>query len=328
MNNYWQIASGSYGRNFSKIFIESGIAFVGEQRYIDIIQTIKDGDRILLKEGKTIKAVGIAETRNGKVSGYGDLKFLNDIDGWSMPGYCFVKYSLPDSPINESALTRASITAIHKPEVIQIVDDLLLTLKPNLNCSQLPDATNDIKDMQIIEELIKFGLSSSRAKEVTDQIFKIRLLASYYYNNVKWNDVREHETRSFLVVPLLLALGWPEQNIKIEYPNPAGKINIAIFKKPYIDKSTSEADCAIIIETKGFDKGLDFAFQQAENYSRHLPNLEVVVLSNGYCYKIFKKHEQIWQLNSYINLLSPQNNYPIFPSIPGALNVFQNLLPK
>jgi len=31
-------------------------------------------------------------------------------------------------------------------------------------------------------------------------------------------DIREHETRTFLVIPLLLALGWAEQQLKIEMP--------------------------------------------------------------------------------------------------------------
>lgn len=313
---------------FSHYFLDYGIAFVGDQKFVDIILTVKEGDRIILKEGKTIKAVGVIEKRNGKVNGSNDLKFLSDIDGWLMPGYCFVKYYIPKNPLPEPSLTIATITGINKDEIKNIVDDLINNLTPKETYLPLPNPTNDVRDFDIIEELVKFGLSPSRSKKVSEQISRIRLLASYYYRNISWDEVREHETRSFLVIPLLLALGWPEQNIKIEYPNPSGKIDIAIFNKPFKSKEISNSECKIIIETKGFDKGLGLALSQAEGYSKHFPKLELIALTNGYCYKIFKFKNEKWELDSYINLLNPQDKYPIFPSISGALNTLQNLLPK
>ncbi len=39
----------------------------------------------------------------------------------------------------------------------------------------------------------------------------------------------EHETRTFLITPLLVALGWSEQRIKIEWD----KLDVALFRYPH-----------------------------------------------------------------------------------------------
>jgi hypothetical protein len=46
-------------------------------------------------------------------------------------------------------------------------------------------------------------------------ISRIQRLARWYSRRAGW--VSEHEIRTFLIVPLPLALGWPEQRINIEY---------------------------------------------------------------------------------------------------------------
>src|SRR6266705_5401642 len=114
--------------------------------------------------------------------------------------------------------------------------------------------------------MIVQGLRPSAADELTNTIRKIRLLADYYYKQSWWEDVREHETRTFLVVPLLLALGWAEQQLKIEFPVPrVGRVDIACFTGPFLQ--CSDEDVVVLIETKGFSSGLDFARGQAEAYA-------------------------------------------------------------
>lgn len=60
-------------------------------------------------------------------------------------------------------------------------------------------------------------------------VHRIRDLGQWYRDRVREGiKVKEHETRTFLIVPLLLALGWPEQKLKIEWYN----IDIAFFSNP------------------------------------------------------------------------------------------------
>jgi hypothetical protein len=92
--------------------------------------------------------------------------------------------------------------------------------------------------------------------DLTEAIRRIRLLADYYYFSGRWDDIREHETRTFLVVPLLLALGWAEQQLKIEFPvKGVGRVDIACFTGPFLQ--CEDDDVVVLIETKGFPFRLD-----------------------------------------------------------------------
>lgn len=114
------------------------------------------------------------------------------------------------------------------------------------------------------------------AENLTATLDRIRSLAQYYHEHYDRPDVREHETRTFLVIPLLLALGWAEQQIKIELPvKDRRRADVACFPKPYTKKNPG---CVLILETKAFSQGLDYAPEQAKRYPDSLPKCQVVVL--------------------------------------------------
>ena len=138
---------------------------------------------------------------------------------------------------------------------------------------------------------------------MTTTLRRIRLLADYYYHNCRWEDVREHEARTFLVVPLLLALGWAEQQLKIELPCGQGRIDVAGFRRPYRHESK---DCMLLIETKDFSSGLDRAGGQAQRYASDFPSCRTLLVSNGYCYKLFAGSERV-RVNRVCVLKPPQS---------------------
>ena len=193
-----------------------------------------------------------------------------------------------------------------------------------------------IADEQILDFLVKEGLRPGSAEELTSALRRIRLLATYYYENCPWADIREHETRSFLVMPLLLALGWAEQQLKVELTVPkAGRVDVACFSKPYQRDEKGKpnnSDCVLIIETKGFSSGLDYAPKQARAYATYFPSCEAFAVTNGYCYKMYKRDDSgefPKQPFAYLNLLRPRDKYPLDPdNVRGALAVLQLLLPR
>jgi hypothetical protein len=146
-----------------------------------------------------------------------------------------------------------------------------------------------------------------------------------------WEDVREHETRTFLVIPLLLALGWSEQQIKIELSCSGGRIDIACFASSY---KRDNNECVAIIETKGFSSGLDYAAKQAKSYSKDFPNCKIIIVTNGYCYKVYRRDKANQSRFSplplaYLNLLKPKDSYPLDPkNVGGALEAIKCLLPS
>jgi len=329
MKKYWQIAAGSRGRDYSSLFIKYGMAFVGGDIPIDTMNNVQEGDIIILKSGlRRILAAGTVVKRNGKFSGCGDKSWLRDFDGWDLQAYCNVDWRIPHEPILTDRLTRATIQQVHQNKHKDIANSILLGGSPG-SPSQEPKATSEIADITILKFLIREGLRPSSADMLTNTISRIRLLADYYYNNCKWEDIREHETRTFLVIPLLLALGWAEQQLKIELPCSKGRIDIACFSKAYVRKND---ECAVLIETKDFSSGLDYAQNQAKKYSHNFPTCKVVVVTNGYCYKTYLRDKSgnfSTQPSAYLNLLKPRSAYPLDPdNVSGALDAIKWLLPN
>ena len=330
MCTYWQIAAGSDQRDYSKLFLNHGIAFAGGG-----LKDVKDGDIMVLKQGITaIKAVGVVK---GNVTD-GGKEWLLDYDGWILPEYCYVEWKEPKQPKKlkkVDGLARGTLKRIHQQKPIDAAYDILKTGTIVTICDE-PSETREVTDDEISNFLIEEGLKSS-SDEITSTISKIRLLADYYYNQYgyPWSDIGEHEIRTFLVVPLLLALGWSEKEIKIELSCKGGRIDIACFRKPWPYKSKNrkewERECVAIIETKSFSAGLDYAHEQARTYAEYFPHCQAVITTNGYCYKIYlrdqcdKFQEKPY---AYINLLRPRDNYPLDPKVKGALEAIKWLLPN
>lgn len=188
-----------------------------------------------------------------------------------------------------------------------------------------PKLSDQVEDEEIIEFLVGKGLRIAAAEELTTTFRRIRRLAKYYRESVDWEDVREHETRTFLIVPLLLALGWPEQSIKIEQPLQGGRVDLALFNGPY--KGDPE-NAVVLIETKGFAQGLFYAPGQVLSYAKHFPKCKVIFVSNGYCYKAYEDKGNGFssEPSAYLNILDPRKDYPLNPKIPGALELLRLLL--
>ncbi len=325
---YWQIAAGSAGRNYSDYFLKFGMAFVGGEVQINTMNKVEEGDIVLIKYGRyQVVAAGEVIERDGKYKGCGDKSWLRDFDGWDLEAYCYVDWHVPDQPIETDGLTRATIQRTPQDKHKHIANSLLQL--PVSSPEPEPSETNIIRDDTILDFLITEGLRPSAADELTNTFRRIRLLANYYYNKSWCKDIREHETRTFLVVPLLLTLGWAEQQLKIELPCSKGKIDIACFSKAY--KRNNE-DCVLIVETKDFSSGLDYAPEQAHKYAEEFKSCQVVVVTNGYCYKSYVRNQDgsfSTAPSAYLNILKPKDRYPLDPqNVDGALEILKWLLPN
>ena len=324
--NYWQIAAGTQGRNYSKIFLSSGMAFVGGTQNERTMGNMQKGDVVVLKEGLSkILAVGEVIEREGKFKGNGDKEWLNHFDGWRLPAYCYVAWRVPNRAIETEGLARAPIQQLRQQRHQVLADEILqAAIHPSKG---EPNKTEEVSDEQMSRYLVAEGLRPGASDELINTFRRVRLLADYYYNHCEWEEVREHETRSFLVLPLLLSLGWAEQKLKVEFPVAQGKIDIAGFTKSF-HKTTSK--CSLIIETKGFAKGLDFAPTQAERYAQEMDTCQVVVVSNGQCYKAFRRlsPDNFSQApEAYLDLKRPRDRYPLDPNVGGALQLLECLIP-
>jgi len=333
---YWQIASGAMGRDYWKDFVRYGMGFVGGKRKIATMAQVRAGDRMILKRGMSkIVAVGEVVERDGKANGNLDKAWLRDFDGWDLSAYCHVEWHVLENPVPAQGLVYGTIRQVNQEHLRQLAEKVLAEVPAQPSVSPEPVPTNRVEDPEILEFLIRQGLRPAGAEELTAAFRRIRWLAEYYYKECRWEDVREHETRTFLVLPLLLALGWPEQQIKIELAARGAKIDVACFSRPYRRDEAGNAnngDCVLILESKGFSQGLVYAPQQATEYAEHFPACRVVVVSNGYCYKAYLRGKNdLFDASpvAYVNLLNPQDRYPLDPdTVKGCLELLRLLLPS
>ena len=325
MSAYWQIAAGSEGRDYVEDFLRFGIAFVGGESPCRAMARVQVGDRVMLKRGRSqMVAAGLVAVRDGNHRGDGDKEWLRDFDGWDLRAWCYVDWHVPRSPSEVTGFNRNTIQQVRLQALILEADKLLkLPARPY---GTEPKPTRRIEDEEIVDFLIGEGLRIAAAEELTTTFRRIRRLANYYYQHLAgWQHIREHETRTFLIVPLLLALGWPEQAIKIEQPTKGGRVDLALFDGPFAGDPN---ECVALIETKGFAQGLSYAPEQARNYAKHFPKCRVVFVSNGYCYKAYRRTKDGFSADpsAYLNIREPRDGYPLNPKIPGALEVLRLLL--
>ena len=329
----WQVAAGSLGRDYSDRFLHHGIAFVGGDAACAAMEQVKLGDTLILKRGLyLVIAVGVVVERNGICRSAGDKEWLRDFDGWDLQAWCNVDWHQPDTPYHTTGLTQTTLQGVKQQHLVELAGRALAELPSRTVYELEPPPTKSVTDEDMIGQLIEFGLRPAAAEELAQALRRIRLLARFYLSR-DWNLTKEHEARSFLVLPLLLALGWAEQKIQIEFAVPGvGRADIACFRKP-VKSFGQDEDCTVIIETKSLGQGLNYAQDQAHRYAEKFSSCEVVIVTNGYCYKAFKRNfvDGIFPLqpNAYLNIMDPKDRYPLDPvNVAGAIEVLRLLTPR
>lgn len=340
MPEYWQIAAGDWGRNYAAYFLDHGLAFVGGESHVKRILLLQAGDRVLLKRGTgKVIAVGEVVERNGRVSGDArdthdsDAKrrqWLRDFDGWDLSGWCHVRWhDVPLAQQETGGLTRGTLKRCKVEQVKLKAETILATQPPRADIRPEPNPTEPVGDNDLLRHLVGCGLRVAAAEELTGQLGRIRLLADYYYGLDDWSLVKEHETRTFLVAPLLLALGWAEQQLKIEFSCTGGSVDVACFRDPFAGSDASQ--CVMLIETKGLSQGLDLAPDQAKHYALDFLTCNLLLVTNGVHYKAYSRVDKdsfTAKPIAYLNLRKPTSRYPLDPTVAGALEAVELLLPN
>lgn len=347
MTKYWQIGSGSGDRDYSEECIELGMAFVGEGNY-GTMQQIAEGNIIVLRHGQSkVVAVGraVRHPEEDRVTGCGDKDLSRDFVGWDLPAYCYVEWYRPRPPLEKiTGMSRSALSRIHKDGPKKYADYVLAS-------KSIPDGKpgKDLANREILEleevrdYLVSKGLKSEVAETFVPKLKRIQDLAEHYYGfgYRSWDDVKEHEARTFLIVPLLLSLGWEERRIKIELsPDKLNvekqgnkSIDIACFSQDFRpgEDQINRENCKVLIESKRFSSGVTTqAVEQVKNYAE-MSGCKLVLVSNGYCYKAFVRDENEEfpdKPAAYLNLRALARDYPFDPDVGGALELLRLLMPE
>lgn len=325
---YWQVSCGSSQREFPDVFINFGLYAVNfDSRntggYHHYLKQAKKGDILILKKGLTwIHAVGLVQDDDLRQQDY----YFN-FDGWELGFYKYVEWFIPETPLNveRMGLAEGTIQKCHKQELQEIANNALVNWKKSSRKYEIDTNISKIKDDDIIYELIRNGLKTSQSEILASTLNQVRRLATYYLNNFDWQTVNEDQVRSFLVVPFLLAMGWSEQQLFLEYSIGRKKADIVCFDRP---SHLKDKKAITLIEVKKLSEGLTYAIEQAFSYAKELGNVKTICVTNGFCYQIYDLDysDEPSKPYAYINILEPINKYPINPETKGAIEALMKIV--
>ena len=343
---YWQVAAGEGARDYSDVFLKYGVILMGSghrgsfleyperfeghkdwrRKIVTLAKKMKPDDVVILKRG---------HGKNGRIlaagritSEYEWLEPFEDVDGWDLRHGRMVEWVKPDSPILVEGLARGTISRVYKSNPRSATERLLKEGKPKEDgTSETLQPVKDISYDDLVRSLIGNGMCQTTAETLIHTIERIRRLAAWYIPQM--DDVSEHEIRTFLIVPLLQALGWSEKQIKIEWAIKRGRTDVSLFREEF----NKDAKPYAILESKRMGAGLNRAERQVVKYAQ---DCNMVVTSTGDRYWLYVKEPcQKWDargmkekhLSAYMNLFKLKESHPYLVGVGGAPNLLKSLMP-
>jgi hypothetical protein len=334
----WQVAAGDGSRDYSDVFLKFGVILVGPgsegnyfankdaynnsessayRQFIEpFAEAVRVGDLVVLKRprGDQWEIVAIGEV----TSEYLHQEVFGDVEGWDLQHCRQVRWKSPNISTVIPGLTRGTLRRVNNAQTIDTINQIWSSGQDIVSLP-IPPEPETITVDEVIESLIVDGLPGQSAELITNTIWRLRRMAKYYQEHGA--DVGEHEIRTFLIVPLLMSLGWAEQRVKIEWMN----MDVVLFDTPY---KSHNSQPLVIIESKRLFDGLRYAPDQATNYARSYPSCIRFVVSDGIRYKLFLREGDGWRHAAYMNLTAPKRSHPYEHGVEGAVAFFRSMIPR
>jgi hypothetical protein len=354
----WQIAAGEPARNYTQLFLEHDIMFMGPGRYGDynerpeeyekakemgeytsmaigfvrrFCKDVREGDFILLRFQKKVVAIGIAHP-----DGYRWDETFDDVYGWDLQHTRRVWWQnhltdelnrIQDSAEGEDIFSDvprlSTFTEVHIDRVKDRVKDLFHSIDVERDLKELPESLPAPLELDKLGELLyQKGLPNDAVDKLTKAIEEQRRLAKWYQNIGEKSDrPKEHEVVAHMVLPFFKALGWSEQLLAVEWK----KVDLAVFSST----PTNEGNCVLICEAKGLHHGLQGVLEQAKKYYDKLKpkNCNKILLTNGVRYHLFEHNKNgNWNPTGYLNIEKIRTNN-IAPPNTNAVDTIMELTP-
>lgn len=325
--NTWQIGTGDGSRSYAWVFFDLGIACLGsgdpgpwgekmamlhynankaDKKKVGSLAKVEQGQWVIARKGlNEIMGVGRVTSRIQWSS------VLEDVEGWDLQHYVNVEWFRPTTDsgritFQNNPLPQYTISGCYKPEVYErIADTDFESVAPTRPIESIAPS-NRVEIKQLATSLLDLGVRVQDADNVVAAIERIIRLTSWYISN---GPVSEDEIRSFLVNPLMVALGWPEQRIKLEHH----AIDVALYKDAISRKTNTAPEW--IIEVKTFGNGLAFSDAQLLRYANKFPACKNFVATNGHRYVLFVREGAGAPLrhSGYFNLLNLKDSNVLNP---------------
>jgi len=310
----WQIASGAWGRNYADTFLHHDVMLMGPgnpgsfdvERYSALIasghvtkeyigslasfcRTAQEGDYVLLRQGHYVVALGTIANNE-----YHYLNAFDDVWGWDIQHTRRVIWQdhlqTELEKIQKLGLLFGerkqipTFTGVDDPKVLNRVSHLFSNVKNRILHDLPPDPEPELTLEAFGEALFTKGLSNDSVDKLLSAFRRQRRLTKWYEDSAHaGRKPSEHEVIAHLVLPMLLALGWSEQLLAVEWQ----RIDLAAF----CDTPTTAETCVLVCEAKAPGSGLSDDLKQARDYvEKHsLTRCKRIFLTEGTRFYLYSK---------------------------------------
>jgi hypothetical protein len=356
MPNIWQMAAGEGGRYYDDLFLAHDVMFLGPGRFgpfdreayqqvvregltgngqirqiRHFVERMQPGDYVLLRKGTTVLTVGIVTE-----DPYAWDPAFNDVYGWDLEHTrrvcwqrqltsAFTEHQREHGDIFKGLLPLPTFTAVKDLARITRIEAFCQQCKSS-SLVPLPAVPEPLTLDALGQELFARGLPNEVVDRVLVAIQRQRRLSHWYREHGRQaSRPAEHEVVAHMILPLLLALGWSEQLLAIEWH----KVDLTAFW----GTPTDEERCVLVCEAKGIGHGLQDVVEQAKRYVRSLKLVQCqkILVTDGtrlYLYQRDHQEEDGWSAApvGYLNVNLIRTNH-VAPAGTNAVDTIVALTP-
>ena len=209
---------------------------------------------------------------------YEYLPQFDDVNGWDLQHarrVCW--YRLPEPYEFDEAVFGANParwSRVNKPELVEYANRFVNSPPTDWQSAALPQlpVPEEPVDMESLPQGLRTVIADMQA-----------LGDVYYDSDVIGEGPSEAEGVSHLVVPFLRGLGWPAENIGVEWRG----IDVTVFA----ELPRTPENCRYLIEAKALGAPIEGARGQAEGYAAKLGVPLDVVVTDGLRYRMYAASE-------------------------------------
>lgn len=352
----WQLGCGDAGRDYSRLLLKHDLACLGPGRYgpydaerygsiassgeftgrkmggvEDFCIETRAGDIVVLRRGARIVAIGMLTD-----AGYQHDESFDDVYGWDLEHTLRViwqdhltaeiKAHQPDHStcFFGNQTLKQSFSRVHDRNILDRIRDFVARceVRPLKPLPQPPPAPLSLEELG--QALFARGLANSAIDHVQRTIERQRRLLGWYREYGKASArPDEHEVVAHVILPLLLALGWSEQLLAVEWH----KVDLAGFW----GTPTTPENCVLVCEAKGLRYGLQNVREQAERYVKELGlhACRKILLTQGGRFYLYRRNaDGSWpeEPSGYLNVERIRTNH-IAPANTNAVETLIALTP-
>lgn len=358
MTQVWQIAAGGSGQDYDYrgLFLEHDVMLLYPGRYgpysdevyrplvnrkllsgqrlgmiRGIATRVRPGDIVLLRDAYRVASIGVVAD-----SVYEHNATFDDVFGWDLQHTRRVIWQdhldeelkqIQGKKEDELFANRKQIpmfTAVRDQKILDPIKHLFdkCRSRPLRGMPARPPEPLTLEELG--EELFSKGLPNEAVDKVTLAIQRQRRLAKWYEEYGEECDrPKEHEVVAHMVLPFLLALGWSEQLLAVEWH----KLDLAAFS----GTPTTSENCCLVCEAKSLEHSLQNVLRQAITYvrQRRLENCKKILVTDGiwfYVYQRLTNGEWNKVPVGYLNVNLIRTNH-IAPANTNAVDTIMALTP-